>query len=295
MGPLRLGIGILALAAALATNGCVSKKKFLGMTGERDEALKKLSDCNDKNRKLNAELDDARALIAKLKRDTTDRGIKYRDLAARYKDLDANFKLFKEQAGSGEKRLMARLEQMQKDLIEREARLAEAERLLNARDSVLADLRRRLTDALLNFRASGLTVYEKNGKVYVSMSDKLLFDLGKTNVKPEGRAALKELSKVLESQPDIEIAVEGHTDSLPLKSANIPRDNWELSVLRATEVVKIISQDYGLNPKRITAAGHGEYFPVASNATKEGQALNRRTDIILTPKLDELYRILENR
>lgn len=285
----------IAGAIGLSAQGCVSKKKYLGMTDERDEALKKLADCNDKNRKLNGELDDANSLIAKLKRDTSDRGIKYRDLQARYRDLDANFKVFKEQAGSGEKRLMARLEQMQKELIEREARLAEAERLLNARDSVLADLRRRLTDALLSFRASGLTVYEKNGKVYVSMSDRLLFDLGKTNVKPDGKAALKELSKVLTSQADIEIAVEGHTDSLPLKSPNIPRDNWELSVLRATEVVKLLSQDFGLDPKRITAAGHGEFFPVASNSTKEGQAQNRRTDIILTPKLDELYRILENR
>ncbi len=280
---------------ALAMQGCVSKKKFLGMTGERDEALKKLADCHDKNRKLNGELDNANALIAKLKRDTADRGIKYRDLQARYRDLDANFQLFKEQAGSGEKRLMARLEQMQKDLVEREARLAEAERLLNARDSILAELRRKLTDALLNFRASGLSVYEKNGKVYVSMSDRLLFDLGKTDVKPDGKAALKELAKVLEAQPDIEIAVEGHTDTLPLKSPNIPRDNWELSVLRATEVVKLLSQDFGLDPKRITAAGHGEFFPVASNSTKEGQAQNRRTDVILTPKLDELYRILENR
>jgi len=176
----------------------------------------------------------------------------------------------------------------------REARVNELESVLKKKDEATAVLKKKLQDALFNFENKGLTITQKNGKVYVSMDESLLFASGKTAVEPKGVEALKNVAKVLEQNPDINILVEGHTDDIPMKGNGDIKDNWDLSVMRATSVTKILLQNSSTDAKRITSAGRGEYFPIDANKTSEARKKNRRTEIILTPKLDELLKVLDN-
>jgi chemotaxis protein MotB len=179
------------------------------------------------------------------------------------------------------------------ELEARNARLNELERILNRKDSVVNALKESVSKALMGFEGQGLTVHMKNGKVYVSLDEKLLFKSGSTTVDPKGVQALQKLSKVLESNKDVNIMIEGHTDDVPFTKGSAIKDNWDLSVMRATAVVRILLDGSSINPLRLTAAGHGEFMPVDPSKTTEGRTKNRRTEIILTPKLDELLKILE--
>jgi chemotaxis protein MotB len=178
------------------------------------------------------------------------------------------------------------------ELKKREARVNELEEILRKKDQAAADLRKKLSDALFNFENKGLTITQKNGKVYVSMDESLLFASGKTAVEAKGVEALKNVAKVLEQNPDINVVVEGHTDDVPMKGAGEIKDNWDLSVMRATSVTKIMLGSAKIDPKRITSAGRGEFFPLDVAKTPEARKKNRRTEIILTPKLDELLKVL---
>ena len=184
------------------------------------------------------------------------------------------------------------LDKTSADLKNREARVVELEDILKKKDQAVADLLKKLTDALVGFENKGLTITKKNGKVYVSMDESLLFASGKTNVEPKGIEALRNVAKVLEQNPDIYVMVEGHTDDVPMKGAGDIKDNWDLSVMRATSVTKILLSSANIEPKRITAAGRGEFFPLDPAKTPEARKKNRRTEIILTPKLDELFKVL---
>lgn len=175
----------------------------------------------------------------------------------------------------------------------REKRVAELEAILRAKDSAVQALKSSIQNALLGFQNQGLTVETRNGKVYVSLEEKLLFKSGSIAVDPKGEQALLELAKALNQNPDVSILVEGHTDNVPMKSSTI-KDNLDLSVLRATSITRILTTAGGVDPKRVTSAGRGEYFPVDINDTPEARAKNRRTEIILTPKLDELLSILSS-
>jgi chemotaxis protein MotB len=186
------------------------------------------------------------------------------------------------------------LDKLNDELTKREARIKELENILKQKDEAVNQLKKKLQDALFAFENKGLTINIKNGKVYVSMEENLLFDIGKTNVSPKGVEALKSLAKVLEQNPDINIMVEGHTDDIPMKGSGEIKDNWDLSVMRATAVTKIILSNGNIDPKRITAAGRGEFLPLDPSKTPEARKKNRRTEIILTPKLDELFKILDN-
>lgn len=185
------------------------------------------------------------------------------------------------------------LDRLTAELNKRDARLKELESILFKKDSVVRALRNVVSEALLGFEGEGLSVNIRNGKVYVSLEENLLFPSGSTVVNPRGKEALKKLAQVLERNPDINITIEGHTDNVPYKSKGEIKDNWDLSVMRATAIIRIILENKGIDPKRLTAAGKGEFSPIASNKTAEGRAKNRRTEIILTPKLDELFKILE--
>jgi chemotaxis protein MotB len=195
--------------------------------------------------------------------------------------------------------LSAQLDQQKKDLNDlsdqlkqREARVNELEGILKQKDQAAADLKKKLSDALFAFENKGLTITQKNGKIYVSMEESLLFASGKTAVEPKGVEALKGLAKVLDQNPDINIMVEGHTDDVAMKGNGDIKDNWDLSVMRATSVTKIIlNASPGIDPKRITAAGRGEFFPLDPAKTADARKKNRRTEIILTPKLDELLTV----
>lgn len=185
------------------------------------------------------------------------------------------------------------LTRMRAELEARNARLAELERILNRKDSAVNALRESVSRALTGFEGEGLTVEMKNGKVYVSMDEKLLFRSGSYDVDARGRQALRELAKVLERNRDVNIMIEGHTDDVPYRSGAVIKDNWDLSVLRATSVLKILLESGNISADRLTASGRGEFQPVDPAKTTTARTKNRRTEIILTPKLDELLRILE--
>lgn len=171
----------------------------------------------------------------------------------------------------------------------REVRVNELEELLNKQQAAANQLRDKIAQALLGFKDKGLTVEQKNGKVYVSLEAKLLFPSGSTVINAEGEKALKDLAKAIEGETDMEIIVEGHTDTDALRSASIPRDNWELSVLRATAVVKIMTANSQIDPKILAASGRSEFHPV----DPEDKARNRRIEIIISPNLNELFQLLE--
>jgi chemotaxis protein MotB len=177
-------------------------------------------------------------------------------------------------------------------LKEREQALNELRDVIARQDSITKRLNDVIRNALLGFNSDELSVEVKNGKVYVSMSDKLLFKSGSAAVEAKGKEAIKVLAGVLDKNRDIDILIEGHTDNVPIKTA-VYRDNWDLSVGRATSIVRILTDEYKIEPTRLTASGKGEFSPRATNETTEGKALNRRTEIILSPKLDEIMQLLK--
>ncbi len=207
------------------------------------------------------------------------------DLAAKKKNLDA--------LSAALETSKTELETSKADLAKKELKVNELQAILNKKDSLVKALKEKVSAALLGFEGNGLTVVQKNGKVYVSLDEKLLFASGSFTVDAKGVDALKKLSKVLESNTDVNVLIEGHTDNVPYVGTGAIKDNWDLSVLRATAVAKIITSNSSVVPSQITAAGRSEYLPVSDNTTKEGKAKNRRTEIILTPKLDELLKVIE--
>lgn len=185
------------------------------------------------------------------------------------------------------------LDQLSMAMQSKEKKLLELQTILSKKDSVVNRLRGKVTDALLGFENKGLTIQQKNGKVYVSLEENLLFTSGSFAVDPKGVNALKKLAKVLEENTDINVMIEGHTDDVPYNGSGQIKDNWDLSVMRATAIVKILLHNSNISPKRLTAAGRGEYHPIDPAKTSEARSKNRRTEIILTPKLDELFQIIE--
>lgn len=188
---------------------------------------------------------------------------------------------------------MAKFNVMKAELDERNARLIELEKILARKDSAVMALRRRVSDALFGFEGKGLSVKIQNGKVYVSLEEKLMFKSGSHEVDATGIAALKQLIPVLEQNKDINIMVEGHTDDVRFSGRGELLDNWDLSVKRATSIVRILLTNSKIAPNRITASGRSEYLPIDAAKTPEARQKNRRTEIILTPKLDELFDILD--
>ena len=186
------------------------------------------------------------------------------------------------------------LKNLQAELESRAKRVDELETILRRKDSAVNALKAKVQKALLGFENDGLTIEQKNGKVYVSLDNRLLFASGSYNVESKGKEVLKNLSGVLEKNDDVNVLVEGHTDNDPYNGSGALKDNWDLSVKRATSVVKILLDKSSIDPKRLTAAGRADFAPIASNDTAEGKAKNRRTEIILTPKLDELFELLES-
>lgn len=247
---------------------------------ERDEL------CN-KSKSLMA---DTAKIAGELRKSQTD----LKALTADYERLSATSDIQLSKLNSDLKLKSKELEKKEKLLQERENALKEMRSIISRQDSIVNNLNNIVKNALLGFNSDELTVEMKNGKVYVSMSDKLLFKSGSADVEKKGTEALKKLSDVLSKNNDIDILIEGHTDNVPIKTA-IYKDNWDLSAARATSVVRLLTAENKLEPKRLTASGKGEFFPVASNETAEGKAKNRRTEIILSPKLDELFKLIQNK
>ena len=188
----------------------------------------------------------------------------------------------------------ASLDEMSFELEKRNARMVELEQILDAQKKIVQDLKNKVSDALLGFENKGLTVSMKNGKVYVSLEEKLLFKTASWEIDANGRNALKNLAGVLEKNPDIQITIEGHTDNVPYNpSGGQLKDNWDLSVKRATTVVRVLLEGSGIDSRRLTAAGRSQYLPVDDRNTSDARQKNRRTEIILTPDLTELYRLID--
>lgn len=298
---------VLALATVML-NACAPvykcgepapEKKLMGgkrlkqVVEERNTLCANLSAKAAENQKLKTHIDSLDMDKASLTVKNAELEKSGADLRAKYADL-TNRNL--SQAEQFDKTLKAKSEELnnkEKLLTDRERALKEMRQKIARQDSLTSRLNDIIRNALLGFNSDELSVEIKNGKVYVSMSDKLLFKSGSASVESKGKDALKLLAGVLDKNPDIDILVEGHTDNVPMKGSGDIKDNWDLSVVRATSIVKFLTQDYKIAPTRVTAAGRGEYFPKASNETAEGKAKNRRTEIILSPKLDEIMKLLK--
>ena len=181
----------------------------------------------------------------------------------------------------------------QENLKIRSVRVSELEEIIYKKDSVVSLLKKTISKALIGLEGEGLTVVKRNGKVYISLEEDLLFASGKYDINSKGISALNKLANALETQKDLEILVEGHTDSIPFKGRGTLNDNWDLSVKRATSVVKVLLSNSNLIASQFTAAGRAEFYPIANNNTKEGRSANRRIEMILSPNLDDLYELLE--
>jgi len=221
------------------------------------------------------------------------------ELMSELTNTKENYERLKSNSSANTKDMMDNIEKLQRTIAEKQREILEfqdkynqIQNKLKSREEAMAKLRNRLQQALLGFADKGMTVSIKNGKVYVSLSNQLLFGTGSTDIDKKGKEALLELAKILNEQSDINILVEGHTDNQPIRFATRFKDNWDLSVLRSTEVIRFLTQEGQVDPLRITASGKGEYFPVEKGDTPEIRAVNRRTEIILSPKLDELLEII---
>lgn len=228
----------------------------------------------------------AKNYAARLRADSTIMAQKIDNLEGRVSMVEADNR----NANSQLRNASQQLTESQEQIEAQKERLEQLQRLIDQQHSNTEALRKKIADALVNFGANELTVSMKNGKVYVSMQESLLFPSGSATVNPRGKEALATLAKALNQNPDINVLIEGHTDSIPI-SRNY-QDNWALSVARSTAIARILIKDYYVYPGRITASGRSEFEPVASNSTPEGRAKNRRTEIILEPKLDELMRLI---
>jgi chemotaxis protein MotB len=313
---------IFSLALLSLMSSCVSKKIYNDLENKYTDLKKEnrfLSDENDELHKANAEFDSVnKSLIAELKSLKADKAKLQADCTATSNNLKAlqdsyaaleknsndalatNMAKNREllaQLDAKEKALAAeqdRLNKLNNELAANTKRLNELESMIAAKDAAMKKLKDTLSKALNAFEGKGLTVYQKNGKVYVSMENKLLFQTGSWAVGSEGRRAVVEVGKVLAQNPDITVLIEGHTDNDKILG-NIGggiESNWDLSTKRATAIVNILAENGGIRKQNLTAAGRGEFAPIMSNDTNEGKAKNRRIEIILTPKLDEISKML---
>jgi chemotaxis protein MotB len=210
--------------------------------------------------------------------------------------LLGNIDTYKDELTAKEKLLNAQrdsLEAAKAILAEKEARINEMQKILSQKDAEVKALKDKVTAALKGFEGSGLDVYEKDGKVYVSMQDKLLFPSASWSLNEQGLNAIRNLASVLENEKDISVLIEGHTDNVPFNGNGQVKDNWDLSVMRATSVVKALLQNGNIDPVRLSASGRSEYLPIDPNDNAEARAKNRRTEIILTPNLDQLFQLIQ--
>jgi chemotaxis protein MotB len=308
----------LAFFVFLALQGCiVSKKKYDDILAQKVKAEGELIEKTASIEKMSKDLGDLNTKLTDLKKDTTELGSQYRtsnqrlnELNKEHDQLNAYYKNLLNSSGKLNRDLTQQKEQLLSiqdnlertrklndslsvSLAEREVKVKELEQILSNKDKAVKDLKDRISNALLNFKENDLTVKVKNGKVYVSLAEQLLFGSGSIDVDAKGVTALQQLAKALKDQKDIQIMVEGHTDNVPVsRKSPYMQDNWDLSVMRATSITKILTKA-GVPPSQISASGKGEFSPLAVNDTPQNKQKNRRTEIIVTPNLDELFKILE--
>ena len=315
-------------ALLLALSACVTPKIHNTLVSEHESAKSALTLAEKKALSLNGKLEERegtivalRAQIFDLRNDSLQNGKSLTILQSKYAQLSDAYDLlisknsrYMANKAKETKKLLEELEQAQLELFakedelnrlsnsleakkqeleERSARVTELETIINKKDSMVTALKQSISKALIGLEGEGLTVVQRNGKVYISLEEDLLFASGKYEVNSGGIAALNKLATALASQKDLEILVEGHTDSIPLSGSGLIKDNWDLSVMRATNVVKVLLKNPSLDPLQLIAAGRAEFVPLAANRTKEGRSANRRIEMILSPNLDDLFKLLE--
>jgi chemotaxis protein MotB len=320
---MKTGVYLFVLIVSLTA--CVSAKRFKELEEREricaDELANYKKSSNDfeaKSKDLETKYDVSSKDVTQLKQDTSKLGSTFRLLKRDYDvlknqhtSLENSFEKLKNLSAKETAALQADLEsknrelqkkedallkldqelkEKQKLLVEREKRVNELEDAIRKKDAIVQLLKAKVANALRGFENQGLTVVQKNGKIYVSLEAKLLFKSGSTFVELEGKKALVELGKVLENEKDLEIVVEGHTDTDKLNSSASPKNNWELSVLRATSVVEILLANSSMTPTQVMAAGRGEFLPI----DQTDKAKNRRIEVIISPNLNELFEIISD-
>jgi chemotaxis protein MotB len=310
---------LVALFLVIFCSSCiVTKKKYDDLLAQKVSMEADLADKNTRLDKANTDLTDLDAKLKKLKEDTTNLGIDVRNTGSKlaslekehtqlntyYKNLMSSSGKLNRDIAQQQEQLLTSQQNLEKtrmlndslsnSLAEREKKVQELEQVMANKDKAVQDLKTKISNALLNFKENDITVKIKNGKVYVSLAEQLLFGSGSIDVDAKGVTALQQLAKAIKDQKDINILVEGHTDNVPIsKKSQYMADNWDLSVMRATSITKILTKA-GVSPQQLTASGRGEFVPLAANDSPQNKQKNRRTEIIITPDLDELFKILES-
>jgi chemotaxis protein MotB len=312
-------ISVIVLTLTLFTS-CVSKKiytdledKYANLKKENRDLTDEVESLSSANTKLTNDLNQLQSAYEKAVADRDKLQSDYAAAQSNLETLKASYKALEENSSASiaanskkNRELLAQLEAkeqalateserlntLKKELESRSQRVAELENVIASKDAAMRKLKDAISKALTNFEGKGLTVEQRDGKVYISMENKLLFQSGSWSVGTEGRKAVQQLGSVLGENPEIAVLIEGHTDNVPYKGNAQLSGNWDLSTKRATAIVNILRENNAINPENLTAAGRGEFAPIASNETAEGKAKNRRIEVILTPKLDEISKLL---
>lgn len=286
------GVGLMTTTN---TSCIVSKKKYDAETAraekekaEKNALAKQLSEQQDVNKKLSAANAEMKSNIAALNERISRLKDSIASLEGTAKELNNKINVLRDEKENTKRQLKSTNDQ----IAAQRQRLEQLQALLDQQQEAAEALRRKIAEALKGFSSSELTVKMKNGKVYISMQESLLFPSGSAVVNPKGKDALSKVAGVLNTSADININIEGHTDSIPIHTAKFA-DNWELSTARATSIAHVLIDEYRVTPAKLVASGRSEYDPIAPNSTPEGRGQNRRTEIILEPKLDELMKLME--
>ena len=326
----KIAVKLTVFVAAIALlSGCVTSQKYNELLQKHQRCQDELTymtsenqNCQDAKKSMSAQLSSLTAEVEQLRADTMRlyrkaRSVEreyekakqdYDDLLQNFADISSNnqntinellgnLDKSKDELTVKEKMLAIQQDSLAKSRAElalKEQRINEMQKILAQKDAEVKALKEKVSNALKGFEGSGLNVHEKDGKVYVSMDDKLLFASGSWTINENGLKAIQNLAKVLENEPEISVLIEGHTDNVPYHGSGQIKDNWDLSVMRATSVVKALLQSGNIAPTRLSASGRSEYLPLDENNTPEARAKNRRTEIILTPNLDQLFQLIQN-
>jgi chemotaxis protein MotB len=328
---MRKKYGKIAVLLAMVAlfSGCVAKQKYNELLLKQQRCQDELTfmtsenqSCQDAKKSLNAQVSSLTSEAEQLRADTLRLYRQIRSLEREYEkakkeydellqnfadissnnqntinELLGNLDKSKDELTVKEKMLAMQQDSLAKsraELAVKEQRINEMQTILAQKDAEVKALKEKVSNALKGFEGSGLNVHEKDGKVYVSMDDKLLFASGSWTINENGLKAIQNLAKVLENEPEIAVLIEGHTDNVPYRGSGQIKDNWDLSVMRATSVVRALLQSGNIAPTRLSASGRSEYLPLDENNTPEARAKNRRTEIILTPNLDQLFQLIQN-
>ena len=283
----------------LSLNSCVSNRVFNDLESRYAQLKDNFNRQTKSIENLNTEIKDLTKKFVTLKDTLEKTEDSLNQKQQKLEQLESSLDLLKQNSETELKKRIAENEELMEKIAEREneladrmARVDELEGLITRQQEAMRNLKEKLSDALLNFEDKGLTVEARDGKVYVSMENKLLFRSGSWTVGVEGRLAIEELGNVLADNPDIAILIEGHTDNVPYRGKGPLKGNWDLSTKRATAIVKQLLENPDILAQNLTAAGRGEYLPIAPNSTREGRADNRRIEVVLSPQLDEIKQII---